>query len=489
MRWGNFVLLASLAHEEITEVYLAAQNQDGKFLRFVAVKRLRASHTCDPLLINKLRTEADALVALKNPHVVATLEANFSGSEPYMVLEYIAGVSLRSIYTSDSFQAGRPPSLEVTLEIARQIAIGLAAAHEVRSLSGPILHRDISPRNIILSNTGYCKIIDFGLAKFSTLTSLSQPGQVKGSLGYISPEQFLGKSSVDTRTDLFSLGVILWELLAGRRLFYAVGEDGISNLEKFCEGKWNPPSLLALNKEVDLELRNLVMQLLAIVAAQRPTSAQEVIMRLTAIQKERQFAQGPAIILKFLNDFFYEELIQESRKLNLNLAQMNEATFKEAKNSEHSQTITLVVKKKSKKNQVATLALVVIMVSIAALLRPEWKLWSPKITSTTQPKGNPPLSVSRGSMREVMQWIFELKKMESLAVTQAWDEISPWSALNSEKSFFSIPYKDRPEKERAEVLKNAFSMIDEFERVNTDHEKISILKKYSSTIQALPRAR
>ena len=209
---GPYEILAPLGAGGMGEVYRA---RDSRLGRDVALKILPAEVGNDASRRQRFELEARAVAALSHPNIVAVHDVGTENGIFYIVSELVDGESLRSVKFS----------LRKTLDIAVQIATGLAAAH-----SAGIIHRDLKPDNILLTRDGRIKILDFGLAKLSptqapsaagaeTLTINTGPGMVMGTVGYMSPEQVRGLD-VDNRSDIFSFGVILHELLTGKRAFH-----------------------------------------------------------------------------------------------------------------------------------------------------------------------------------------------------------------------------------------------------------------------------
>jgi hypothetical protein len=198
------------------EVY---RGRDPRLARAVAIKVLPSSFTADPDRVRRFEQEARAAGSLAHPNILTIFDVGVADQTPYIVSELLQGTTLR-----DRLQSG-PPGLERALDWAIQIAHGLAAAHQ----SG-IIHRDLKPANIFISRDGRVKILDFGLAKLtapprplddetlSDQTRETESGRVIGTVGYMSPEQIRGRA-VDARSDIFSFGAILFELLTGRRAF------------------------------------------------------------------------------------------------------------------------------------------------------------------------------------------------------------------------------------------------------------------------------
>jgi len=209
---GNYEIVDKLGEGGMGEVWRA---RDTRLGRFVAIKVLPPDFAADPDRRQRFAAEARAVGALNHPNVVAVYDVGEDGSLAYMVAELVEGESLRALINRGPVGARR------LSEIGAQIADGLAAAHSLG-----ILHRDLKPENIMITRDGRVKILDFGLAKQTvhskgdeTATALlSQPGMVLGTAGYMSPEQVRAEP-VDPRSDIFSLGCILYELATGSRAF------------------------------------------------------------------------------------------------------------------------------------------------------------------------------------------------------------------------------------------------------------------------------
>jgi eukaryotic-like serine/threonine-protein kinase len=233
------------------EVYRA---RDTRLGRDVALKVLPSTFSADPDRLQRFEQEACAAGALNHPNILAIYDIGKHDSSPYVVSELLEGETLRKRITDGALPQRR------VFEYALQIAHGLAAAHEKG-----IVHRDLKPDNIFITKDGRVKILDFGLAKLihadsnqrqteiPTRRADTNPGAVMGTVGYMSPEQVRGRL-VDQRTDIFSFGAVLYEMLSGRRAFHA--ESAADTMSAIL--KEDPPDLLQINHNVSPELERLV---------------------------------------------------------------------------------------------------------------------------------------------------------------------------------------------------------------------------------------
>jgi len=269
-RLGPYEILAPLGAGGMGEVYRA---RDTRLGRDVALKILPAQVADDASRRQRFEQEARAIAALNHPNIVAIHDVG----DHYIVTELVDGESLRGIKFG----------LRKTLDIAVQIANGLAAAH-----AAGIVHRDLKPENILLTRDGRVKILDFGLAKSvtqthagaatETMTVQTEPGLVMGTVGYMSPEQIRG-ATVDHRCDIFSFGLVLYELLSGKRAFHA--DTSVEIMTAIL--KQEPPEL---SESVPSGVRQIVMHCLEKDPANRFQSARDLAFALGAVSQSGSHA-------------------------------------------------------------------------------------------------------------------------------------------------------------------------------------------------------
>src|SRR6476659_8435792 len=258
------------------EVYRA---RDERLKRDVAIKVLPASFSAETDRLRRFEQEAQAAGSLNHPNITAVYDVGTHEGAPYLVQELLEGETLSSA------MAGSPLARRRAIDYAMQIAHCLAAAHEKG-----IIHRDLKPDNIFVTNDGRVKILDFGLAKLTQLdgdqvqTDIptrrvnTDPGVVMGTVGYMSPEQVKGHQ-VDQRSDIFSFGAILYEMLSGRRAFH--GESAAETMSAIL--KEDPPELSETNKTVSPALERLVTHCLEKKPEARFHSARDIAFALDAV--------------------------------------------------------------------------------------------------------------------------------------------------------------------------------------------------------------
>lgn len=246
-RLGHYRILEPLGAGGMGEVYRA---RDHRLDRDVAIKVLSARLSGDPAMLDRFEREARAVAALTHPNILGIYDFSREGSTCYAATELLQGESLGQRLARGPLGARR------SVEVAREIARGLAAAHDQG-----VVHRDLKPENVFLTRDGQVKILDFGLAKVTTFesdpqdapTAGTQPGTVMGTLAYMSPEQARGKP-VDARSDIFSFGAVLYEMLSGRRAFR--GDTAADTLMAILGGE--PPELTTTDASLSPALNRIV---------------------------------------------------------------------------------------------------------------------------------------------------------------------------------------------------------------------------------------
>lgn len=277
-RIGRYVLGPAIAKGGMATVHLARMLGQGGFGKTVAIKRLHRQYASEPDVVMLFREEARVTSSLDHANVVMTLDVLEEDDELYLVMEYVHGASLSQILRLDTGQTTVP--LGIGVGIAAAMLDGLHAAHEATDEQGKrldIVHRDVSPQNVLVTFQGVAKLADFGIAKAAGRAQSTGDGTVKGKVGYMAPEQVLG-DEMTPRTDIYAAGVVLWEILTGRRLIdFSSTEE---NVRAVMELEIDPPS--TISTDLPRGLDELVLRALERSPEDRFASAKEMALALRA---------------------------------------------------------------------------------------------------------------------------------------------------------------------------------------------------------------
>jgi eukaryotic-like serine/threonine-protein kinase len=274
---GRYQLRSLLGVGGMAKVYLAT---DRVLQRQVAVKVLSQPYAQDPSFVERFQREARAAASLSHPNIMAVFDSGTDGELQYLVMEYVAGRSLAELLARQGRLAPRP-----AVELAVQVCAALAAAH-----AQGLVHRDIKPANVLVGDDGRVKVTDFGIAK-AAATTLTGTGVVLGTAAYLAPEQAQG-GPVDARSDLYSLGCVLYELLCGSPPFGSgAGSPLVAVATQHLHQPPEPPS--AHNPQVDPGLDAVVLTALAKQPDQRYQRAVDLQDALQQVLAGRAVAAGP----------------------------------------------------------------------------------------------------------------------------------------------------------------------------------------------------
>jgi eukaryotic-like serine/threonine-protein kinase len=284
---GSYELLSELAAGGMATVYIARHVGAAGFERLVVVKRVHRHLVRDPEFHDMFRDEARVASLIRHPNVVSVADVVESEGELFLVMEYVESVALMTLQRAVILEEKTRLEPAVAARIVADTLAGLHAAHEavdMRGVSLEVVHRDVSPQNIVIGVDGQSRIIDFGIAKAAHRFSATRSGSVKGKLGYMAPEQARGLS-IDRRTDIFAAGVVLHEVLTGQRLFS--GDNEIDTLRRLTEQVVQNPSRLVA--EIPHALDHVVQRALERDPAQRFQTAAAFLEAL-----ERAIQPAPA---------------------------------------------------------------------------------------------------------------------------------------------------------------------------------------------------
>jgi tRNA A-37 threonylcarbamoyl transferase component Bud32 len=271
-RFGKYLLVGEIATGGMAEVLLAVHSGVEGFVKAVVIKRVLQHLTDNADFVRMFVDEARLAARLEHPNIVRTYELGEVDGQYFTAMEYLPGEDLCKVLNNLSISRQAMP-LNIAIGIGSQLCHGLHFAHQLTDIDGRplnVVHRDINPANIILTYGGEVKIIDFGIAK-SNANAKTVTGTIKGKIAYMPPEQVLGRS-VDQRADIFSAGVVLWEVLTGRPLFLRDSEA--ATLYAIMNAPISPPS--KLRPEVPPQLDRITSRALARSPAERYDTAEQM---------------------------------------------------------------------------------------------------------------------------------------------------------------------------------------------------------------------
>jgi eukaryotic-like serine/threonine-protein kinase len=274
---GRYALFDVLAAGGMATVHIGRLLGPVGFARTVAIKRLHPQFAADPEFVSMFLDEARMCARIRHPNVVPTLDVVAAKGELFLVMEYVAGESLGSLLR-DLSKRGDAIPWRIAISILAGTLHGLHAAHEAKDEQGfplGLVHRDVSPQNILVGSDGLARVVDFGIAKASGRLHVTREGAVKGKVGYMAPEQ-MAAEKITRQADVYAASAVLWESLTGRRLFD--GETEAVILARVLTAEIVPPS--QLRPDVPAELDAVVMRALIRDVDQRFATAREMALAL-----------------------------------------------------------------------------------------------------------------------------------------------------------------------------------------------------------------
>ena len=299
---GRYVLLRQLATGGMAEIYLARQNAMAGFEKEVVIKRLKPELAGDGRLVEMFLDEARIGAVLNHPNIVHVYDVEEHEGVPYIAMEYIVGEEL-NVLCRRGLGHGKFLPLEHAVELIRQAAAGMGYFHAKRGAYGSrlagedldIVHCDVSPTNLLVTEDGFLKLIDFGIAR-ARGQRFREEGIFPGKLSYMSPEQAL-RQRVDARSDIFSLGVVLYEITVGKRLFKGPAQDVVRRL---TEGSVAPPTFVKRGFPGGLEA--IVLRALERHPDDRYQSAYDLADNLEEFLRDARLHSGPVRIARYLDE-------------------------------------------------------------------------------------------------------------------------------------------------------------------------------------------
>lgn len=282
---GGYDLLRRLGSGGMAEVHLARANGIEGFQKLVVLKQILPHLSRDKHFVRMFLEEARVAALLDHPNVVQVFDLGKEEGEYFFTMEFVYGENLQGLLKGLR-KVGQPLAFEHVVTIGLGVAAGLHYAHERVGFDGRplgIVHRDVSPTNVMITYEGGVKVADFGIAKVITRTDVTRAGTRKGKVPYMSPEQCRAEK-IDRRSDVFSLGIVLWEAVTGQRLFDGDNEFGVMNL--IVHGHMQPPT--AVRPETPKELEAIIMKALTVDRSKRYQTARELQIDLEGFARDHK---------------------------------------------------------------------------------------------------------------------------------------------------------------------------------------------------------
>jgi eukaryotic-like serine/threonine-protein kinase len=318
-RVDRYELMGEIASGGMATVYLARLTGMGGFQRFVAMKRLHPHLASENEFVEMFLDEARIAARIHHPNVVPILEVGASQVGYYLVMEYIEGDTLARMLARAASTGKRLP-VSIALRIAIDMLSGLHAAHELHDdLNEPVhlVHRDVSPQNVLVGQDGIARITDFGVARAASRLTATRVGQLKGKIAYMAPEQAAGAEELDRRADVFSAGIVAWEALAQKRLFKA--ENEAATLSRVIAEP--VPLLHEVAPLVSKEVSAVVMRALDRNRDQRFATCAAFADALEAAAEGADRVASPRDLAAYVNEVMGAEIAQQRDNVRAWLAQ------------------------------------------------------------------------------------------------------------------------------------------------------------------------
>ncbi len=288
----------------MAELYLGYTRAMHGFEKLVVLKRILPQYAGNPEFVRMFLDEARLAATLDHANIAHVYDIGEHQGSYFFAMEYVHGQSLLKVMRAVTL-ARRPLPIEHSLHVIIGTCAGLHYAHERVGLDGNplgIVHRDVSPPNVIITYDGLVKVVDFGIAKAETASSSTNVGTLKGKVPYMSPEQCRSEGA-DRRSDIFSIGILLFELTVGRRLFTA--ETEIAIMRKITTGGFTPPT--AIHPNYPAELEAIVMRALQLDAEHRWPTARHLQIELEEFAREYKLPLSSARLATFMEELFDAE--------------------------------------------------------------------------------------------------------------------------------------------------------------------------------------
>jgi serine/threonine protein kinase len=304
-RLGSYEILRKLTRGGMAEIFLARTSGPSGFEKLVVLKKILSKYAGKQRYVQLFLEEAKLAASLDHPNIAQVYDIGMVDGSYFFAMEYLHGQDVRSILHR-AWRIGARFPVEHAVQIARNVASALHFAHEKRRSDGTLLglvHRDVSPSNVIVTYDGATKLLDFGVAKTAASTVKTRTGALKGKIAYMSPEQARGMP-VDRRSDIFSLGIVLWEMVTTQRLYRA--DNDLATLQLIIHRPPRPPSDLV--PDCPPELERIVLRALAQNPADRYPDAEQLVDDLDELAREHKLRQSPNALAAALGQLFCAEV-------------------------------------------------------------------------------------------------------------------------------------------------------------------------------------
>ncbi len=302
-KFGKYHLLAPLAQGGMGALYLATAGDS--FLEKLCVIKTVLPHLADSEYVQRFRDEAKVVVKLSHGNLVPVFDAGTASGEMFVAMDFVEGKDLRAVWNRCARKGVAFP-VDIAVYIVKELCRGLSYAHGFGDLK--LVHRDVSPPNVLISFAGEVKLTDFGLASSTLKIEKTAPGVIYGKVSYMAPEQARG-DTLDGRTDLYAAGIILWELLTGRQLFPQVDGQPADLANRAKDPHPDPPSRRA--PRVPPLLDEIVLRALATDRELRYQSGEEMRAALAGWIAREAPATDAARMEKFVTGLFAEDMSRE----------------------------------------------------------------------------------------------------------------------------------------------------------------------------------
>ncbi len=305
---GRYVIHREIARGGMASVHIGQLIGPAGFSRLVAIKQMLSNGNESPEALARFLDEAWLAARVQHPNVVSTLEVVADSRGVFIVMDHVRGVSL-STALKLAHSAGKLVPRDVAFAIAANLLAGLHAAHEARGEDGQplfVVHRDVSPQNVLVGADGLARIVDFGVAKAATQLHVTSGGDVCGKIPYMSPEQLAADPQTDRRADVFAAGAVIWEVFGGRRLF-----GSSSNFDEMVVAVLTQPvpGLAQLRPDVPPALDAVLARALARDLSARFATADEFAVALEQLGR----AAAPRVVSDWVRDLGREEITERDR--------------------------------------------------------------------------------------------------------------------------------------------------------------------------------